>query len=134
MKNSIEAAKKYLLSRIETGLCLEFHQLRHGPSVAWTTACVGSALAEFHSTPKETLGALLSLQWDCGGWSYNQNSVPDSDTTLRVLQFLAKVECNDRAITNRAEKFVIRHQQVDGGIATYLPEMVSQMGYPEQTV
>jgi len=130
-KEVVEAAKIYLLSRIEKGLCLEFHQLRHGPSLAWTTACIGSTLAEFHIVPKETLEALLSLQWDCGGWSYNQNSLPDADSTLRVLQFLTKVEFSDRAVTGRAERFVISHQQVDGGIATYRPEMVAMMRYPE---
>lgn len=127
----VEAAKVYLLSRIEKGLCLGFHQLRHGPSFAWTTACIGSTLAEFHLVPKETLEALLSLQWDCGGWSYNQNSVPDTDSTLRVLQFLTKVGFDDRVVTDRAERFVISHQQVDGGIATYRPEAVAMMGYPE---
>lgn len=126
----VESAKMYLLSRIEDGLCLEFHQLRHGPSLAWTTACIGSTLAEFRSVPKETLEALLSLQWDCGGWSYNQNSVPDADSTLRVLQFLAKVGFSDRAVTDGAETFVNSHQQADGGIATYLSEKVGTMGYP----
>jgi hypothetical protein len=77
------------------------------------------------------LEALLSLQWECGGWSYNQNVVPDADSTLRVLQFLTKAKFSDRAITKKAERFVIAHQQPDGGIATYLPEMVATMGYPE---
>jgi len=130
-REAVDAAKMYLLSRVEKGLCLEFHQLRNGPSLAWTTACVGSTLAEFHSVPRETLEALLSLQWDCGGWSYNQDSVPDADSTLRVLQFLGKVGFGDRAITGRAEAFVISHQQSDGGIATYRPEAVAMMGYPE---
>ncbi len=127
----VEAAKNYLLTRVENGLCLEFHQLRHGPSLAWTTACIGSTLVEFRSVPQGMLEALLSLQWDCGGWSYNQNSVPDADSTLRVLQFLAKVGFDDQAVTDKAEAFVISHQQADGGIATYRPEAVAMMGYPE---
>jgi len=130
-KEVVDAARMYLLSRVEKGFCLEFHQLRHGSSLAWTTACIGSTLAEFRSVPGETLGAILSLQWNCGGWSYNQNSVPDADTTLRVLQFLKKVGFSDRVLIDKSEKFVISHQQVDGGIATYHPEAVAMMGYSE---
>ncbi len=125
----VEAAKSYLLTQFQNGLCLEFSQLSHGPSLAWTSACIGSTLAEFKAAPPETLNAILKLQWDCGGWSYNQNSVPDSDSTLRVLQFLSKIGFHDQAIIDRAEKFVIAHQQQDGGIATYLPVYLEKMGY-----
>jgi len=127
----IKMGVNYLLAQFQNGLCLEFHQLRHGPSIAWTTACIGSTLAEFQAVPKETLEAILSLQWDCGGWSYNQNSVPDADSTLRVLQFLMKVGFSDHTIVNKAEAFALSHQQADGGIATYRPEAVAMMGYPE---
>lgn len=122
---------QYLLSHVEDGLCLEFHQLRHGPSLAWTTSCVGSTLAEFHAVPRGMLEAVISLQWESGGWSYNQNSVPDADSTLRVLQFLAKIGFNDKTLVSRAEQFVLDHQQPEGGIATYLPEAVAAMGYSE---
>jgi len=128
-KESIEAAKAYLLSRVEKGFCLEFHQLRHGPSLAWTTACIGSTLAEFRVVPRGMTEALLSLQWDCGGWSYNQNSVPDADSTLRVLQFLGKIGFDNGAVISRAERFVI--SQTDSGIATYLPSAVAAMKYLE---
>jgi hypothetical protein len=127
----IDEAISYLLSRVENGVCLEFHQLRHGPSLAWTTACIGSTLAEFRAVTQGILETLLSLQWDCGGWSYNQNSVPDADSTLRVLQFLVKVGFTDQVVISKAEEFVISHQQTDGGIATYRPAVVSAMGYPE---
>lgn len=131
VQDVIEAGKNYLLSRIEGGLCLEFHQLRNGPSLAWTSACVGSTLSEFAAVPSGMFEAIIRLQWENGGWSYNQNSLPDADSTLRVLQFLAKVGFGDEAIIGKAEKFVITHQQADGGIATYLPESVAAMGYPE---
>lgn len=130
IKHRIAAGKDFLLSRIVNGFCQEFHGLQHGPSQAWTTACVGSALAEFRAVALGMLEALLSLQWDCGGWSYNQSSIPDADSTLRVLQFLGKVGFRDRAIINKAERFVIAHQLTDGGIATYLPEAVALMKYP----
>ncbi len=133
MKNreAVELAKAYLLTRVENGLCLEFFQLRRGPSLAWTTACIGSTLAEFRAVPQGMLETLLSLQWDCGGWPYNQNVVPDADTTLRVLQFLAKIGFSDGAVIAKAERFVIAHQQADGGIATYLSSSIATMGYPK---
>ncbi len=131
MHESVEQGIAYLLACVQDGLCLEFHQLRHGPSLAWTTACVGSTLSEFQVAPREMLDRLLSLQHENGGWSYNQNAVPDPDSTLRALQFLSKIGFGDQSVINRAEKFVISHQQNDGGIATYLPEAVKAMGYPE---
>lgn len=127
----IHSGMFYLLEQTKDGICSEFDQLRHGASVAWTTACVGSTLSEFLA-PKElteTLDALLSLQWENGGWSYNQKVLPDADTTLRVIQFLQKIAFADQIILTRAEQFVVAHQQVDGGIATYLPEIVKDMGY-----
>ncbi len=56
--------------------------------------------------------------------------MPDADSTLRVLQFLAKIGFSDQAVISKAEQFVITHQHIDGGIATYLPETVTKMGYP----
>lgn len=128
--NTVEAGRSYLLSRVNSGLCLEFDQLRHGPCLAWTTACIGSTLAEFGPVPAEMLEAILGLQWPNGGWSYNQRVAPDADSTLRVLQFFRKVNFRDPSVINRAEEFVLLHQQPDGGIATYLPESIARMGYP----
>lgn len=130
IREVVEAGKDYLLSRITNGLCLEFHQLRHGPSWAWTTACVGSTLAEFEVNPEKMLETILSLQSDQGGWSYNPNSIPDADSTLRALQYLHKIGFQDDLVTSKAERFVLLHQQEDGGFATYLPENLSSMGYP----
>ena len=127
---AIETGKEYLTSQIKDGLCQEFHQLRHGPSLAWPTACIGSTLSEFHAVPKEMLEAVLELRWDCGGWSYNQKAAPDADTTLRVIQLFQKVGFADAQIMASAEDFVIAHQQTDGGIATFLPEYLTAMGYP----
>ncbi len=79
--------------------------------------------------PNEVTEAILSLQWECGGWSYNQQSTPDADTTLRVLQYFDKMNFKNRSVIESAEKFVISHQQKDGGIATYLPEALESMGY-----
>jgi len=128
-RDIVEAGKGYLLSCVTNGLCLEFFKLRHGPSVAWTSSCIGSTLSEFKAVPNEMLEAILALQWDCGGWSYNQKTAPDADSTLRVLQFLDKVGFHNNEIIAKAERFVIAHQKTDGGVATYLPEYVADMGY-----
>ncbi len=127
----VETAKSFLLSQIKDGLCREFFQLRHGPSDAWVTACVGSTLAEFKAVPPETLEAILGRQWSEGGWSYNQRVMPDADSTLRALQFLRKIGFRDEAVISRAEDFVAVHQRPDGGIATFRPATVARLGYPE---
>lgn len=91
IKEGVEGGKEYLTSRLVNGLCHEFYQLRHGPSWAWTTACVGSTLSEFGGVSDEMVGAILDLQHKNGGWSYNPNAPPDADSTLRALQFLRKI-------------------------------------------
>lgn len=126
---SIELGKSYLISKIDNGLCFEFHQLRHGPSWAWTTACVGSSLSEFGFVSKDMLKILLSLQHKNGGWSYNQSVPADTDSTLRVIQFLRKIGYEGESVLDKAEKFVISHQLADGGFTTYLPEEAAVMGY-----
>ena len=55
----IEKAVFYLLSRVKDGICSEFYQIRHGPSVAWTTAGVGSTLAEFEIILQEMMVLLM---------------------------------------------------------------------------
>lgn len=130
IKESVEQGKEYLLSKVANGLCPEFHQLKHGPSWAWTTACVGSTLWEFKVIVEEMIDVVLSLQDKNGGWSYNLKSAPDADSTLRVIQFLIKIGFRNKQTLMKAEKFVLLHQQPDGGFATYLPEMADTMGYP----
>lgn len=132
-KLNIAIAKgvEYLRRQSRHGLYREFGQLRHGPGLAWPTACVGSALAEFDAVPGETLAALMNLQWESGGWSYNQNVLPDADTTLRVMQFFGRInQLYPKHLWAAAYRFVEEHQQADGGIATYLPKSLVDMGYP----
>ena len=132
LKAAVKAGTSFLLSRVESGLCPEFgDQLRHGASQAWTSACIGSTLSEVGIISTDVLDALLSMQWSGGGWSYNQGVSPDADSTLRALQFLNKIGFKDSSVISQAELFVAAHQQVDGGIATFLPDLLSQMGYPE---
>jgi len=130
MQRCIELGKAYLISQITNGLCLEFHkQFKHGPSWAWTTACVGSTLSEFGFKSEKMLEAILSLQHENGGWSYNTTVLPDADSTLRVIQFLKKIGFIDRTIIVKAEQYVILHQLQDGGFTTYLPEEAKDTGY-----
>ncbi|MFA5022539.1 MAG: hypothetical protein WC508_05695 [Patescibacteria group bacterium] len=128
--DNVEGGTSYLLSQVTDGLCPEFHEFSHGFSQAWTASCAGSTFAEFGAVPPEMLDAIMSLRHKCGGWSYNQKVSPDADTTLRVLQFISKIGFSNQAIITAAQKFVIAHQQPDGGIATYLPTMLTAMGYP----
>lgn len=132
IEESISEGINYLLSKIDDGLCLEFHQRRHGPSQAWTTACVGSSLCELGVFSREMIEAVVSLQHEEGGWSYNNSTPPDADSTLRVMQYLHKVGFHRREILNRAEEFAILHQGVDGGFSTYLPEAWSRHEYKDQ--
>lgn len=118
----------FLLSHYDNGIFEEF-QLRHGPSWAWSTSFVASSLAEFNLVPAGLVEKLLSLQHACGGWSYNQNSLPDADSTLRVIQALQKTGFNNHPAVTHGFSFVLQHQQTDGGIATYLPKTLERMGY-----
>ncbi len=130
MQRCVELGRAYLLTQLTAiGLCFEFHQLRHGPSWAWTTACVGSTLSEFGLVPDEILEVILGLRHKNGGWSYNPSVPADADSTLRVLQFLRKIGFSDQSILHQAEQFVALHQLSDGGIATYRKDIVKAMGY-----
>ncbi len=133
INTSILRGKDYLHSIIEFGLCPEFHQLAHGPSLAWTSACVGSTLAEFKETPDALVEAIITLQNLDGGWSYNQMVPSDADTTLRVIQLFEKVGLDDKRILLRAERFVLAHQKEDGGFSTYTPKALSSMKYQSGT-
>lgn len=131
MSKCVELGKAYLLSKITDGLCFGFHGFKHGPSWAWVTACVGSTLSEFGFVSQEMLEIILSLQCKNGGWGYNPKVFSDADTTLRVIQFLKKIGFRDKAILERAERFVISHQLADGGFTTYLPEAAESTGYQD---
>lgn len=128
-KTAIDKGINYLESKIIDGLCPSFHQLQHGPSEAWTTACIGSTLAELGIIRCDILQSLLRLQHSSGGWSYNQKVLADADTTLRVLQFFKKINFNDSKIIVPAIKFISKHQDISGGIATYTEDSLVKIGY-----
>lgn len=128
---AVERGREYLRSKISGGLCYEDFGLRHGPSVAWIMACVGSTFAELGELRPDIAAALHGLQHKSGGWSYNQQVPADCDTTLRVLQFLRKLGYDDKDVLQAAWNFVIRHQQPDGGFSTFRSEATTAMGYSE---
>lgn len=130
IESRIDSALLYLDSKIEGGLVPEFHQLAHGPSQAWTTACVGSTLAEFNKAPQILTDVVLGLQHSNGGWSYNNLVPADSDSTARVLQFLRKIHYSDNGVIQAAELFIKNHQNPDGGISTYKDTDLIKFKYP----
>jgi squalene cyclase len=112
-----------------------------GPSLDWTTAHVGlrlSGLGPPHRTAlAEPLGRaarwLLSRQAAGGGWGYNRVVEPDSDSTAQSLIFLASVA---QSVPPKACAFLARHQQPDGGFATFLPDSLTGswgLSHPEIT-
>lgn len=130
VQQSIDAAVAYLTKQVIRGICYGDFGLRHGDSDAWTTAIVGSTLAEFnHAKTREMVLSLLRLQHATGGWGYNQKVPPDADTTLRVMEFFLKTGSVAPSLLDRSAQFVLLHQKKNGGIATYLPRAVERMQY-----
>ncbi len=123
---------EYLLN-FEPGSYRDFgDQLSHGASLAWTIACVASTLKELGATwrLKKMTDFLLSLQGSEGEWSYNTIVPGDADSTLRAIQCLLKAGYSyDSTPVAKGVWFVVKHQQADGGIATFLPEAVASLGY-----
>ncbi len=112
-----------------------------GPSPDWTTAHVGlrlSGLGLLHRAAlAETLGRatrwLLSRQAAGGGWGYNRAVEPDADSTAQALLFLAAA---GQSAPLEACVFLARHQQPDGGFATFLPDALTGswgLSHPEIT-
>jgi Prenyltransferase and squalene oxidase repeat len=112
-----------------------------GPSADWTTAHVGlrlSGLGPPHrGALSEPLGRaarwLLSRQVAGGGWGYNRAVEPDADSTAQALLFLAAV---GQSALPDACAFLARHQQPDGGFATFLPDALTGswgLSHPEIT-
>lgn len=112
-----------------------------GPSRDWTTAHVGlrlSGLGPPHRAAlKGPLGRaarwLLSRQAADGGWAYNRAVEPDADSTAQALLFLAAA---GQSAPRGACAFLARHQQQDGGFATFQPDSLTGswgLSHPEIT-
>jgi squalene cyclase len=76
---------------------------------------------------------LLCRQAAGGGWGYNQAVEPDVDSTSQALLFLAAA---GQPASPEACAFIARHQQPDGGFATFLPDALTGswgLSHPEIT-
>ena len=101
-----------------------------GSSPDWTTAHVGLRLSSLGPPHRaalvEPLGRaarwLLSRQAADSGWGYNLTVKPDADSTAQALLFLAAA---GQSAPPGACAFLARHQQPDGGFATFLPDSLT---------
>lgn len=112
-----------------------------GPSPDWTTAYVGLRLSSVGPLDRAALDEplvraahwLLSRQSTDGGWGYNQAVEPDADSTAQALLFLA---ATGQSAPPEARTFLARHQQPEGGFATFAPDSFTGswgLSHPEIT-
>jgi hypothetical protein len=112
-----------------------------GPSPDWTTAHVGLRLSGLGPPHRAALAEpfgratrwLLSRQAAGGGWGYNRAVEPDADSTAQALLLLAAA---GQSASPEACAFLARHQQPDGGFATFLPDGLTGswgLSHPEIT-
>lgn len=98
-----------------------------GPAPEWTTADVGWRLSAVSDTHRAVLAEpleraadwLLARPVSRAGWGYNRAVDGDADSTAQALLFLSAI---DLPGPPEAYAFLGRHQQPDGGFATYLPD------------
>jgi hypothetical protein len=98
-----------------------------GTAPDWTTAYVGLRLsrvdpadgAALSDALRRAASWLVSRQASSGGWGYNRIVDQDADTTSQTLLFLAALGL---PAPPGACEFLGRHQQPDGGFATFLPD------------
>lgn len=112
-----------------------------GPSPDWTTAHVGLRLSGLGPPHQAALAGplgraarwLLSRQAAGGGWGYSRAVEPDADSTAQALLFLAAA---GQSAPRGACPFLARHQQPDGGFATFQPDSLTGswgLSHPEIT-
>lgn len=93
----------------------------------WTTAYVSYRLASVCQTRHDVIGPSLaraaewlrSAAFPTGGWGYSPAAGPDADSTALAITFLRSVNQDLPAGSVAA---LLRHQQDDGGFATFTPE------------
>lgn len=135
--NSVKRGLDYLISQRRDGMWVEDFGLRHGPSDVWVTAYVGRQLNKIDPTLcRESAKRVLDTQRSNGGFAFNSNVEPDSDTTANAILFLEGVSFGSRYsesflqnVIGRAKKFVLAHQTKSGGISAWTQGEVFKMGY-----
>jgi squalene cyclase len=127
IKEAIDQAITFLLSqRNKRGWWKEFDTLA-GASDEWVTAYVGGVLAEIphpHATgaARKAWAILRRRRWWSQGWGYNGYVPADADSTLWSLRLATRIGMAHSVRARRALRFLLRHQQRDGGIVTYVED------------
>lgn len=93
-----------------------------GESNEWVSAYVAMALGRDNSVfikNKEIVARLCKKQRHNGGWAYNSRAPADTDSTSITLALLAGYNDLPNKNCKRAKNFILKHQQSNGGIATF---------------
>jgi len=110
-------------ARDRRGIWWDFYT-RAGYSTEWVTAYVGAALATLGDDRATQLShavwnALRRRRWMAGGWGYSAPVPPDADSTLWALRLAEAIGQGRSRRAARAYRFLLRHVQANGGVATY---------------
>ncbi len=117
-------AQQFLIGqRQPNGLWEDFKTLA-GKSNEWLSGYVGSVLAlhgneEARMVAEEVCKKLFVKHFWQSGWSYSHIVPPDADSTTWVIRLAQSVNINKHGRLERAEKFLLKHIDDNGGIHTY---------------
>jgi len=114
-------ARSYLNSNQDSdGMWSDF-RTPAGASTEWVTAFVGFHLGRNgwngDGVDGQTRATLAARQRRDGGWGYHDQVPTDADSTAWAV--LAAGDLLSEAQRAAAKRFLLSHQQVDGGFATY---------------
>lgn len=129
IEDAIARATSFVLNsrNPDDGMWYNFLTRHHGESADWVSSFVGLSLFRAGVPRNEllrTAESVLKRQRDGGGFSYNHKIVPDADSTAFAICFLSHFGFEGELAN--ARRFLIAHQHVDGGFATYREEAIRQ--------
>jgi hypothetical protein len=125
---ALDRAVTFVRDRQEADGCWRDWRLPPGESRMWTTAYVGYRLGSLRGTkhgdalaPALARAAawLQSASLPGGGWGYSEVAGPDADSTALAIIFLRQA---GKELPANAVAALLRHQQDDGGFATFEPD------------
>lgn len=122
LRQAIDSATGYLLSRQEADGHWRDYRLPVGHSDAWVTGYVGLALADAAGPGEAPRPCLAAAVWLAGnrpypaGWGYNGRTGPDADSTAFALGLLGRCAI---ATEGMDHEWLRQRWQADGGFATY---------------
>lgn len=127
-KEKLNKAINFVMdSRDNEGMWRNFLSRTHGESTDWVTSFSGLNLLSSgisKSKLENTAQSVLRRQRENGGFSYNQKIVPDADSTAFAIRFLDNFEYKE--VLLNSHKFLLAHQNGDGGFGTYREENIRQ--------